>query len=66
MCRVCNMPLDNEQVVLAAVEQAIKNGTNPEHFTKLLDKLLGTEMAERNTEVEEAWENANRRKKDSL
>lgn len=66
MCRVCNMSLDNEQAVLAAVEKAIKRGADPEHFTPLLDKLLGTEMSERNLDVEEAWENSNRRKKDSL
>lgn len=66
MCRICKMSLDDEKAVLAAVEKAIKGGADPEHFVKMLDKLLGTEMAERNLDVEEAWENSNRRKKDSL
>jgi len=62
MCRVCKMSLDDEKAVLEAVEKRIKAGADPEHFTPLLDKLLGTEMAERNEAIEEAWETANRKK----
>jgi hypothetical protein len=61
MCRVCKMPLDNEKAVLEAIEKKIKAGANPEHFTPLLDKLLGTEMTERDTEIEEEWEKRNRK-----
>lgn len=32
----------------------------PDHFTKALNKLLGTEMAERDPELEEAWEKKRR------
>lgn len=62
MCKVCKMSTDDEKSVLAAVAKKIESGTNPEHFVKLLDKLLGTEMAERDQDIEEAWESANRKK----
>lgn len=56
MCYVCKMPLDNEAAVLAEVDKAIRNGASPVHFESLLDKLCGTQLQERNEEVEEAWE----------
>lgn len=55
------MPLDEETVVLEAIEKAIKCGKDPEHFQNLLDKLLGTEMPDRDEEMEEAWENGNKK-----
>lgn len=55
------MPLDEEIVVLEAIEKAIKCGKDPEHFQNLLDKLLGTEMPDRDEEMEEAWENGNKK-----
>lgn len=56
MCHVCKMPLDDEAAVLAAIDSAIRNGANPAHFEKLLDKVCGTQMEERNETIEEAWE----------
>lgn len=56
MCAICNMSLDDESKVLLAIEKKIKAGASPEHFQKILDKLLDTEMAERDEETEAAWE----------
>jgi len=61
MCKVCKMSLDDEEAVFEAIELRIKNGANPEHFQSILDKLLGTEMGDRDEEAEEAWE-SNRKK----
>ena len=61
MCRVCKMPLDDEAKVFKEIEKKIKSGTDPEHFQQVLDKILGTTVPERNTEIEEAWEKRNRK-----
>jgi hypothetical protein len=56
------MSLDNEQALLEAIEKKIKSGTLPEHFFEVLDRLLGTKMVDRDQDVEEAWEESNRKK----
>lgn len=66
MCDICNRiknlidAKDPTEDALRVMETAIKDGTPPEHFKPLLDKLLGTELAERDTDVEQRWENGYR------
>ncbi len=45
---------------LEEIAAAIKAGANPKKFDKEMDALLGTEMEERDRDVEERWENAYR------
>ncbi len=54
--------LTEEQTEQALGDIALRMtaGENPEHFQKVLDDILDTEMGERNREVEEAWERSTR------
>lgn len=42
---------------LKQIAKAIKDGQDPEDFQEEMDRLLGTEMEERDREAEIAWEN---------
>lgn len=42
---------------LAEIAKLIKAGASPKKFEKEIDKLLGTEMEERDEEAEAKWEN---------
>jgi hypothetical protein len=41
---------------LAEIAKLIKAGAAPKKFEKELDRLLGTELEERDEEAEEKWE----------
>jgi hypothetical protein len=43
---------------LEEIAEAIKNGANPDKYTKELDILLGTEMEDRDRETEATWQAA--------
>lgn len=65
MCKVCkklkNSTTDVTTVFLE-IEKAIKKGADPEHFENLLNVVLGTEMPERDEDLEAAWEDKRGRK----
>jgi hypothetical protein len=42
---------------LAEIAKLIKAGASPKKFEKEIDRLLGTEMEERDEEAEAKWEN---------
>ena len=62
MCRICTeakkLPAS---AALKKIGDAMKNGKDPEHFKKALDKLLGTEEPEQDTALDRAWERSKRR-----
>lgn len=47
---------------LTAIAIAIRQGADPEEYQAEIDKLLGTEMEERDEHVEAAWEQSYRNK----
>jgi hypothetical protein len=63
MCKTCEhirtLPLDK---ALAIIEAEIKSpgGRRPEHFKRLLDALLDTELKEPDEAMDEAWERSQR------
>lgn len=63
MCQTCDvistLPLQ-EALERIAKEMAPPRARGAEHFKKLLDKLLGTETADSDEEVDEAWERSHR------
>lgn len=68
MCATCNTinkqldtegaPLDatKTEKALADIATAIKKGRSYSHFEKVTNRLLGTDMAPRDSEVEQRWE----------
>lgn len=50
----------NIQQRLEEIAAAIRAGANPNKFQKEMDQLLGTEMAERDSEAEAHWEESYR------
>jgi hypothetical protein len=57
----------NEQepnTVLDTIAASLKRGADYASYDKVIDKLLGTELADRDLEAEEAFELNNRRKND--
>lgn len=60
MCRVCTKAKTlNRTDGLALIGAAIVKGKDPEHFAKVLDLILETEMPETDTELDAAWEATN-------
>lgn len=61
MCATCEkakkLPVDR---ALEVVARAIEAGRDAEHFRALLDGLLGTEMEERDPDLDGAWERGHR------
>jgi len=57
------MPLDLSQSskALAKIADALGRGIKSSHFDKLVNEMLGTEMPDRDRDVEEAWELNQRR-----
>lgn len=51
---------EQTEAALESIASKMKAGIDPEHFQKVLDDILDTEMGERNREVEEAWERSTR------
>ncbi len=43
---------------LALISSKLQNTKNYEHFDEVTNLLLGTEMSERNSDIEESWERA--------
>ena len=65
MCNICikvqNGYEPNEfNKLLSQIETKIKFGINGEHFKEALDKLLSTELNDRNEDIEADWENSYR------
>lgn len=48
--------VENTAKRLDEIAVAIKKGAKPEKFQAEIDKLLGTELTERDEETEAAWE----------
>lgn len=46
---------------LDEIAKLIRGGANPKKFEKEIDRLLGTELEERDEEAEEKWENEYRK-----
>jgi hypothetical protein len=69
MCAICRRieatEFIDEEEALALIAEGIGNGQLAKHFDGVLDRVLGTEMTERNREVEEAWEKGNRGRQDA-
>lgn len=72
MCAICSdvrrrQPLDAVQTeaALKKVAAAMKKGVKADHFEPLLNEILGTEMGDRDREVEQAWEVTHRRRRES-
>lgn len=49
---------------LAEIAAAIKAGASPKKFEKEIDRLIGTELEERDPDVEERWEKSYRSNRD--
>lgn len=72
MCRFCSTVEDDRKanggflteeqsrIALEEIANRILCGEPAEHFQKVLDSILETEMADRDLDAEEAWEKANR------
>lgn len=54
------------RTILDNIADSLKRGANYEAYDKEIDKILGTEMQERDLEAEEAFELNNRRNDDPI
>lgn len=61
MCKQCDR-IEQLQLELALVEigKLMESGRNAEHFKPLLDKLLGIQEPETDTELDMAWQKENK------
>jgi hypothetical protein len=56
----CQLPPANVKVRLDEIAAAIRGGQPAARFQKEMDRLLGTEMEDRDTALETAWEESYR------
>jgi hypothetical protein len=66
MCAICDKvatkPLDDtaREELLKEIGVAIKAKNNSAHFSKVMDRLLGTQLSKRDQAIESMWENDHR------
>jgi hypothetical protein len=59
VCSICSqVGLVSAEILLALIAKAIKAGASPEHFRPVLDEVLGTQLDERDPDLEQRWEDS--------